>query len=73
MPGVKNSALRFAPCEASGQNRNILIPTITILTTMANKYIPDELITKIGMLGLDVQTFIKEAIDEKLQRLGEED
>lgn len=40
---------------------------------MTHKYIPDELIIKIGMLGLDAQAFIKEAIEEKLQRLGEEE
>jgi len=37
------------------------------------RYIPDELITKIGALKLDTQIFIKEAIEEKLERLGEEE
>ncbi len=35
---------------------------------MAVKYFPDELIVKIAATGVDTQTFIREAIEEKLRR-----
>ncbi len=39
---------------------------------MAVKYIPDELVYKIRSRKLDVQEFIKEAIEEKLEKINPE-
>jgi len=50
-----------------------ILTIITILTTMAVKYIPDELIAEIVNNGDGVQSFIREAIEEKLAAVNLED
>jgi hypothetical protein len=67
---VRSNRLRTAPaglCEAfaipkdiNNNNNNIDI--------MAVKYIPDELISEMSKLNVDIQKFIKEAIEEKIEK-----